>query len=84
MLFSTLTFLVATAMALPHTSNPMHALSTRAIFPNCPVGNIQVPLRGQNLTVPAGEKTPLIMLGRGTQNYTCTNNAYVAAGAVAK
>lgn len=50
---------------------------------HCDVSAIQVPLL-TGLSIPDGEKTEFITLGRGVQNYTCTGGVYVSAGAVAK
>lgn len=50
---------------------------------HCNVDTVQVPVI-PGLTIPAGEKTAFITLGRGFQNYNCTSGAFVSAGAVAK
>ncbi|WVF66734.1 hypothetical protein IAT40_001476 [Kwoniella sp. CBS 6097] len=50
---------------------------------NCTVNTLSVPLTGSSLAVPGGETTSMITVGRGVQNYTCTNGNYVSAGALA-
>ena len=54
-----------------------------ASFSGCPTSSIPVPVPS-GLTVPAGQNVSLITVGRGIQNYTCTNGTYVSAGALAK
>lgn len=72
------------ALAVPTSLDPLHALVGKGALQGCPVESITVPLRGQSLAVPSGETTSLIALGRGVQNYTCVNSAYVSDGALAK
>jgi len=75
--------LVLCAAAAPLADNLHHILTPREQLQGCPVGNIRVPLAGVNLTVPAGQNTSIITLGRGVQNYTCENGTFVSVGAVA-
>ncbi|WVW79694.1 hypothetical protein I302_101664 [Kwoniella bestiolae CBS 10118] len=51
---------------------------------NCPVSNITVPLSSvAGLSVPSGQVVSAIAVGRGVQNYTCSNGTYASAGALA-
>ncbi|WVQ94347.1 hypothetical protein IAU59_001426 [Kwoniella sp. CBS 9459] len=49
---------------------------------NCAVGTLSVPVAG-SLAVPAGQAVSMVTVGRGVQNYTCTNGTYASAGALA-
>ncbi|KAH8922241.1 hypothetical protein BT69DRAFT_1263715 [Atractiella rhizophila] len=51
----------------------------------CPVSKavLTLPKNQTQLVLPTGQAPVFIGLGVGTQNYTCTNGAYVSAGAVA-
>jgi len=50
---------------------------------SCSIDNLQIPLPS-GLTLAIGQNLSKVTLGRGTQNYTCTQGAFVSAGAVAK
>ncbi len=49
----------------------------------CSTSGIPVPVP-KGLSVPSGQNTSLITVGRGVQNYTCTKGVYLNIGALAK
>ena len=49
----------------------------------CPTSGFQLDLP-TGLSVPSKQTVSLITVGRGIQNYTCTNGTYASNGALAK
>ncbi|KAH8918496.1 hypothetical protein BT69DRAFT_575171 [Atractiella rhizophila] len=50
----------------------------------CDVSDVALTFQqGSNLTFPSNEKLNFVTVGRGTQNYTCTNGKFTSIGAVA-
>jgi hypothetical protein len=45
---------------------------------------VPLPSNQTTLSVPSGQKTTIVTVGRGVQNYTCTSGAWVSVGALAK
>jgi hypothetical protein len=82
-LLATLTWAIC-AMAAPAGLGTF--LNSRAVQGGCSTANLSVPLPdGQTtLSVPTGQQTIYATTGRGIQNYTCTDGAWVSVGALAK
>ncbi|OCF42517.1 hypothetical protein I317_03633 [Kwoniella heveanensis CBS 569] len=78
---------VPTTLASIQSADFKSLLSSEKIPQNCPINKtLTVPLSaaaGGTLAVPAGQAVSMITVGRGVQNYTCTNGTYVSAGALA-
>lgn len=86
--FSTLLLLLPLTLASPLSSlaarqSDDFAALAQTIPATCPANNVRIPLP-TNFTLSANETTHLVTVGRGTQNYTCTNGTFVSAGAVAE
>lgn len=76
MLASSIALLVALALGTPALAAPTA---------RCDVSGLTVPLPAQNtIQVPAGQKIEIVTMGRGVQNYTCTDGLWVSKGALAK
>ncbi|RSH94360.1 hypothetical protein EHS25_004163 [Saitozyma podzolica] len=83
-LLVTFTLAICTITAPAGPSNLVYA--ARAVQGGCSTSNLSVPLpNGQTtLSVPTGQQTIYATTGRGIQNYTCTDGAWVSVGALAK
>ncbi|WWC87564.1 uncharacterized protein L201_002454 [Kwoniella dendrophila CBS 6074] len=65
-------------------SDIQNLVSRLSNYQNCQIINYSVPFNGiSGLTVPNNERVSRISVGRGIQNYTCTQGNYVSAGALA-
>lgn len=91
MLFSLLALLPVALSAPAIAPDHLSSLSkfTSALTTQCSAAKVAVPLPANAsfasvLSTSAGEKTEIITVGRGVQNYTCTAGKYVSAGALAK
>ncbi|GFZ42886.1 hypothetical protein JCM24511_00604 [Saitozyma sp. JCM 24511] len=82
-LLVTFTWAICTIAAPASPSNLVYA--ARAVQGGCSTSNLSVPLpSGQTtLSVPTGQQTIYATTGRGIQNYTCTDGAWVSVGALA-
>ncbi|KAK1920846.1 hypothetical protein DB88DRAFT_513589 [Papiliotrema laurentii] len=83
---ATCLLLLTSVMGAPTSLSALQSSSfndlTRSLAPSCPLGNFQIPLPS-GLTLSPGQQVKFATVGRGTQNYTCTNGAFVSSGAVA-
>ena len=74
---------IPTSLALPFIERSSYSHLSHKFdlskFQGCPTSGILVPVP-MGLSVPNGQTTSLVTVGRGIQNYTCTNGAYVTAG----
>lgn len=85
---STLILLLPLTLASPITS--LAALQSadlgtlaKSVPGTCSAESIKIPVPA-GLALSTGQKTSLVTVGRGTQNYTCINGTFVSAGAVAE
>ena len=91
MIIKILLFLLPVALAVPLAQIGSSELVSRSTagyklppgLQGCQTANIPITLPS-GLSIPNGQSISLITVGRGIQNYTCTNGAYVSIGALAK
>ena len=55
----------------------------RSVPSSCPLKGFDIPLPIGLVAAP-NQQVTFAMVGRGTQNYTCSNGSFTSAGAVAK